>query len=123
MVMSIRIVKEKELEEEYSQKVLKIMENGILIKDMAAKRWNSKMVTVGGGDSRMVIGKDMEQGRVLLETDTSGNSVMIISTGMEYTDGLMEKYITESGNRIIKMDKDISGGQMAMTTAETGRMT
>ena len=49
---------------------------------------------------------------------------MISSTGMEYTDmQSQETYIMESGNRIIKMDKDISGGQMAMNTAETGRMT
>ena len=48
---------------------------------------------------------------------------MISNTGMEYTDGLMEKYITENKNRIIEMDKDIRGGQMAMNTAETGRIT
>ena len=42
---------------------------------------------------------------------------------MEYTDGLMGQYITESGNMVIWMDKDITGGQMAMNTAETGRMT
>jgi hypothetical protein len=42
---------------------------------------------------------------------------------MEYTDGLMEMYITESGNRIIKMVKDTRGGQMAMNIAENGRMT
>ena len=44
-------------------------------------------------------------------------------TGMEYTDGLMEQYITENGNRIIKMAKDISGGQMAMNIGESTRMT
>ena len=71
----------------------------------------------------MVNGKDMEHGRVLMETDTSVNTVMISNTGMEYTDGLMDQYITESVNSIIKMDKDISGGQMAMNTAETGRIT
>jgi hypothetical protein len=35
---------------------------------------------------------------------------MITATGMEYTDGVMEQYITENGNRIRKMAKDISGG-------------
>jgi hypothetical protein len=31
---------------------------------------------------------------------------------MEYTDGLMGQYITENGNRIREMGKDITGGQM-----------
>jgi hypothetical protein len=44
-------------------------------------------------------------------------------TGMEYTDGLMEQYIMENGNRIIKMAKDISGGQMEMNIGESTRMT
>jgi hypothetical protein len=35
---------------------------------------------------------------------------MISATGMEYTDGLMEEYITDSINRIIKMAKDITDG-------------
>jgi hypothetical protein len=48
---------------------------------------------------------------------------MIRCTGMEYTDGLMEEYIMESGNRIIKMGKDISGGQVAMNIGESSRMT
>ena len=42
---------------------------------------------------------------------------------MEYTDGLMEEYITDSGNRIIMMGKDISGGQMEMNIGERSRMT
>ena len=41
---------------------------------------------------------------------------------MEYSDGEVEKYITESLKRIIQMDKDIKGGQMAMNTAESSRM-
>jgi hypothetical protein len=44
-------------------------------------------------------------------------------TGMEYTDGVMEMYITESGNWINKMAKDISGGQMEMmNTGESTRI-
>ena len=65
------------------------------------------MVTVIGGNSRMVRQKDMEHGRVLMDLDTSGNTVMMSITGMEYTDGQVEKYITESGKRINTMDKDI----------------
>jgi hypothetical protein len=48
---------------------------------------------------------------------------MMTNTGMEYTDGLMEMYITDSGNRIRKMDKDIPGGQMAVNIGESTRMT
>jgi hypothetical protein len=48
---------------------------------------------------------------------------MMTGTGMEYTDGLMEEYITDSGNRIIMMAKDISGGQMEMNIGESSRMT
>jgi hypothetical protein len=70
----IRVAKEKELESEYGQTVTKIMENGILINNMGAERWNSQMVAVGGGNARMVTGKDMEHGRGLMETDTSGNT-------------------------------------------------
>ena len=103
---------------------IKIMENGILIIDMAAKRWKEQMVTVGGGNTRIITRKEMEHGkRLVIETDTLGNSVMASNTGMEYSDGVMDQYITESGNRIIKMVKDITGGQMAMNIAETGRMT
>ena len=72
----------------------------------------------------MVRRKDMEHMRILMETDTSGNSVMISNTGMEYTDGLMEEYITENTNRVNMMVKDIRGGQVvAMNIGESGRIT
>ncbi len=71
----------------------------------------------------MVNTKDMEQGRVLMETDTSDNGVMIRNTGMEYTDGQVEEYITESGKRVTEMVKDIRGGQMAMNIGESSRIT
>jgi hypothetical protein len=98
------------------------MENGILINYMDAERWNGQLVTVIGGNSRMVTRKDMEKGRGLMETDTSGNTWIITCTGMEYSDGLMEGYITENTNRIIKMAKDITGGQMVKNIGESGRM-
>ena len=50
------------------------MENGILINVMDAQSWNSQMVTVIGGNSRMVKRKDMEHSRGLMERDTSGNA-------------------------------------------------
>jgi hypothetical protein len=42
---------------------------------------------------------------------------------MEYTDGLMEEYIGEKTNRIRKMGKDITGGQMEMNIGESSRIT
>jgi hypothetical protein len=71
----------------------------------------------------MVKGKDMEQRSGLMETDTPGNTLMVTCTGMEYTDGLMGQYITESGNRITTVAKDIRGGQMDMNIGESTRMT
>jgi hypothetical protein len=47
---------------------------GILITDMGAERWNGQVVTVIGGNSRMVMKKDMEHSRGLKDTDTSGNT-------------------------------------------------
>ncbi len=70
----------------------------------------------------MVTTKDMEHGWVLMETNTSGNSVMISNTGMEYSDGLMDQYITENTNRVIEMVKDITGGQMEMNIGESTRI-
>jgi hypothetical protein len=101
------------------------MENGILITDMGAIRWNGQMVAGIGGNTRMIRRKDMEQGRGLglVETDTSDNTWMMTSTGMEYIDKQVDQYITESRNRIIEMVKDISGGQMEMNIGESTRMT
>ena len=81
------------------------------------------MVAVTGGNSRMVSKKDMEQQRVLVEADTSGNTVIIRNTGMEYSDGLVGQYITESTKRVSMMVKDITGGQMEMNIGESSRMT
>jgi hypothetical protein len=43
--------------------------------------------------------------------------------GMEYSDGLMEKCITENGKRVNKMGTDITGGKMAINILENSRMT
>jgi hypothetical protein len=45
------------------------------------------------------------------------------SAAMEYSDGQMEMYITESGNRKIMMVMDMKSGQMAMNIAESLRIT
>ncbi len=80
------------------------------------------MVTVGGGNTRTIRGKDMEHTIVLMDADTLGNSVIISITGMEYSDGLMEKYITENTKRVRKMVKDITGGMMK-NIGESTKMT
>jgi hypothetical protein len=48
---------------------------------------------------------------------------MVSNTAMEYTGGQVEMYITESGNKVIRMVKDTRGGQMEMNIAENGRIT
>jgi hypothetical protein len=47
---------------------------------------------------------------------------MMTITGMEYTDGQVEMYITENGNRVTKMAKDIRGGQMEMNIGDSTRI-
>ena len=54
--------------------VRKILDNIIIIKYMAAERWNLKVATVIGANSGKARSTDMEHGRVLLVTGTSGNS-------------------------------------------------
>ncbi len=70
----------------------------------------------------MVSKKDMEHGRLLVETDTLGKTVMVRGTGMEYTGRQMEMYITESGKRIKERVKDIASYQMAINIGESTRM-
>jgi hypothetical protein len=50
----------------------------------------------------------MEYVILIMERDTSGNSCRLACTGMEYTDGQVEKYIMDNGNRIREMAMDIS---------------
>jgi hypothetical protein len=88
--------------------VRKILQNIILINNMAVERWNLQMVTSIGGNTRMIRGKDMEHLSGLKETDISGSGCRIIITGMEYTDGRVDHYIMDSGKRIRGMDTDIS---------------
>jgi hypothetical protein len=64
----------------------------------------------------------MEQVRMLMETDTSGNGCRISNTAMEYTDGQMEEYFMDNGNKMRKMAMHIKGGQMATNTMESTKM-
>ena len=41
---------------------------------------------------------------------------------MEYSDGQMEKYIMENGNKMRKMVMDTTGGQMATNTMDSTKM-
>ncbi len=49
---------------------------------------------------------------------------MVTNMAMEYTDSQKRgKYITDNGNRIKKMVKDITDGQEVMNIVENGRIT
>jgi hypothetical protein len=45
-----------------------------------------KVVTVSGGNVRMITWKDMEQFTMLVDRDTRGNSSRVTCKGMEYKD-------------------------------------
>jgi hypothetical protein len=81
-----------------------------------------QMVTVIGGNRRIITGKDMDHITGLMDRDTRGNTSRVRFTGMEYADTLVEKYIMGNKNRIRKMVMAIIGGQMEMNTTESTRM-
>jgi hypothetical protein len=121
--MSIKMVKEKELELEYLQELaLNIMENGILMREMAVERRKILMGTAIEEIIRMIEGKGMGHMKLTMEADISGSTGVMPCTGTGYTDGLMERYITENGNKMVKMDMDITSGQMAMNIAVSSKM-
>jgi hypothetical protein len=95
------------------------LQSGTTINYMAAARFTIQVATVIGGNSRMARRKDMEQVRLLMETNTSGNSCRVSNTGMEYTDGQMEMYTMDNGNKIRKMAMDIKGGIEKNTMVST----
>jgi hypothetical protein len=80
------------------------------------------MVTVIGGNVRIITTKDMDHITGLMDRDTRGNSSRRSVTGMEYTDGQMEQYIMGNKNRIRKMVMAIIGIHLAMNTTESTRM-
>ena len=57
-----------------------------------------------------------------METDTSGNGCRMTCTAMEYTDGEMEIYTMDSGNKRREMVMDIKGGQVATNTMDSTKM-
>jgi hypothetical protein len=70
-------------------------------------------MTVIGENTKMATGKDMEYMILKMEGDTSANGCRVTNTGMEYTDGQMDQYIMDNGNRIIKMAMGIKEMQKA----------
>ena len=83
----------------------------------------SIVMAVIGENSRKTRGKDMEYMIMIMKADTSGNTCRVTVTGMEYTDGQIEKYIMDNGNRIIEMAMDILEMQMAQNNLDSTRMT
>ena len=97
------------------------MENGILINYTAAAEWKMRMVFIGA-TSKMTTGMDMEHWNFLMEIYTPDNSSTKTRAGMESTDTYMAMCIMDSSNTIRKMAMDITGGQVAMNTTESGAM-
>ena len=121
--IEIKMVKEKESEYTYLQLARSKQENIILINYMDAQRFNSQMVTVIGGNIRMIRKKDMERLSLQVEANKLGNTSRKTVTGTEYTGGQMEECIKENSNRVKAMVMAISGIKMAMNITENTRMT
>jgi hypothetical protein len=120
--MSVRMVKKKELEYVLLKVERKKEENGKWINYMDLESVNLVMAVIGE-NTRMATGKDMEYMIIMVEGDTSGNGCRVTDTGMEYTDGQVEKYIMDNGNRKKEMAMDIKEMQMAQNTTDSTRMT
>jgi hypothetical protein len=93
-----------------------------LINYMDLERCNMVMAVIGE-NTRMARGKDMEYMILMMETDTSGNTCRVNRTGMEYSDGQVEQYIMDNGNRIKEMAMHITEIQMAQNTMDSTRIT
>jgi hypothetical protein len=98
-------------------------ENGIWVIYMGLQSVHFQVVTVIGGNIRIITGKDMDQVNGLMDRDTRVNSSRRRVTGMEYADTQVEQYIMGNTNRKRKMVMAIIGGQMEMNTTESTRMT
>jgi hypothetical protein len=92
--------------------VRKKLENGISKNYMDLQSYNMVMAVIGE-NTRITRGKDMEYMIMMMEADTSGNSCRLTNTGMEYTDGQVEQYIMDNGNRKKEMAMDMKEMQKA----------
>jgi diacylglycerol kinase family enzyme len=70
----------------------------------------------------MATRKDMEHMSMLVGADTSGNGCRVTCTAMEYSDGQMEMYTMDNGNKIRKMVMRTRGGLMATNTMDSTKM-
>ncbi len=120
--MSIKMVKKKELEYKYGLIVISKEESGIRVNYMVLPRLHLKMVTLIGGNARMVSMKDMEHLSLLMERDTLGSGCRVTCTGMEYTDGKMELYIKDNTNKVKVKVMHIAGGQVVKSIMDSTRM-
>jgi hypothetical protein len=88
-----------------------------------AQRLNFQVVTVIGGNIRMVREMDMEHMSLQVEANKLGNTSRETLTGTEYTGGQMEECIKENTNKIKKMVMAIRSLQLAMNITLNTRMT
>ena len=82
-----------------------------------------QLVTVIGGNIRIITRKDMDHFTALMEGDTRGNTSRVTVTGTEYKDGQMEMYIMGNTNMIRKMVMAIIGIHLGRKSSESTRMT
>jgi urate oxidase len=97
-------------------------ESFMLINYMALPRLQMKMVTLIGGNTRIVSWKDMEHMSLLVETDTLANTCRLTFTGMEYSDGQVEEYIKDNGHRVKEKVMHITSLMMAQSIMVSSRM-
>jgi hypothetical protein len=104
MGIGIRIVKEKELENNIL-KTRNNSENGILVNYMAALWLNVNFLVIGGNGG-MTNGKDMEHTRMVV-LYTTDNGCRIRKTGMQYKIGMTILFIKENLKTMSDMVMDI----------------
>jgi hypothetical protein len=121
--IGIKMINKKESEYPYLQVAISKQENIILIYYIDALRLNFQMVTVIGGNIRMVREMDMERLSGLMEANKLGNTSRLTVTGTEFTGGQMEECIKQNTNRVKAMVMGIIGMKMAMNITDNSRMT
>ncbi len=81
-----------------------------------------QMVTLIGGNARIIRRKDMEHKSGLAERDTLGSTCRVSNMGMVFSDSQMELYIKDNSNKIILKVMHISGRQMAKSIMDSIKM-
>ena len=102
--------------------VIRREESFIRINYMALPRLHLQVVTLIGGNTRMVTRKVMEHVSGLVERDTLDSGCRVTNTGMEYSDGQVELYIRDNSNKIILKVMHNAGGQVAESIMDSTRM-